>query len=163
LFGGLLRDLDEGYLKRVAFVVPPGVARTLPAYELALMTAWQAWGMGPDDVQVTIFTPEDAPLGLFGTAATVGLRHDLGEAGVEVETGVSATEGGDAPGQLIIPPDLLGKSRASTRCGRPATQSPPRSSRAASPPSKPTRPLSRSPRTPAPKSSHGPTAQCFAA
>jgi sulfide:quinone oxidoreductase len=24
LLGGLLRDLDEGYLKRVAFVVPPG-------------------------------------------------------------------------------------------------------------------------------------------
>jgi hypothetical protein len=46
LLGGLLRDLDEGYLKRVAFVVPPGVAWALPAYELALMTAWQVWGMG---------------------------------------------------------------------------------------------------------------------
>jgi sulfide:quinone oxidoreductase len=46
LFGGLLRDLDEGYLKRVAFVVPSGVAWALPAYELALMTAWQVWGMG---------------------------------------------------------------------------------------------------------------------
>ena len=57
LFGGLLRDLDEGYLKRVAFVVPPGVAWALPAYELALMTAWQAWGMGHDDVQVTLYTP----------------------------------------------------------------------------------------------------------
>ncbi|MFL5863066.1 MAG: FAD-dependent oxidoreductase, partial [Solirubrobacteraceae bacterium] len=59
LFGGLLRDLDEGYLKRVAFVVPPGVAWVLPAYELALMTAWQAWGMGHDDVEVTVYTPED--------------------------------------------------------------------------------------------------------
>ena len=33
LFGGLLRDLDEGYVKRVAFVVPPAVAWPLPAYE----------------------------------------------------------------------------------------------------------------------------------
>src|SRR6185437_5606279 len=104
LFGGLLRDLDEGYLKRVAFVVPPGVAWALPAYELALMTAWQAWGMGHDDVQVTIYTPEDAPLGLFGTAASVAVRHDLEEAGVEAETGVYVAEDPQAPGRLILHP-----------------------------------------------------------
>jgi sulfide:quinone oxidoreductase len=104
LFGGLLRDLDEGYLKRVAFVVPPGVAWALPAYELALMTAWQAWGMGHDDVQVTLYTPEDAPLGLFGTAATVAVRHDLEEAGVQTETGVYVAEDPQAPGRLILHP-----------------------------------------------------------
>lgn len=102
LFGGLLRDLDEGYTKRVAFVVPPGVAWALPAYELALMTAWQAWGMGHDDVRVTVYTPEEAPLGLFGTRATAVLRHDLEEAGVEVETGVYVAE--DASGRLILHP-----------------------------------------------------------
>jgi len=104
LFGGLLRDLDEGYVKRVAFVVPPGVAWALPAYELALMTAWQAWGMGHDDVQVTVYTPEDAPLGLFGTAATVAVRHDLEEAGVEAETGVYVAEDPQAPGRLTLHP-----------------------------------------------------------
>ena len=104
LFGGLLRDLDEGYLKRVAFVVPPGVAWALPAYELALMTAWQAWGMGHDDVHVTLYTPEDAPLGLFGTAATVAVRHDLEEAGVEAETGVYVADDPNAPGRLILHP-----------------------------------------------------------
>jgi sulfide:quinone oxidoreductase len=104
LFGSLLRDLDEGYLKRVAFVVPPGVAWALPAYELALMTAWQAWGMGHDDVRVTVYTPEDAPLGLFGTAATVAVRHDLEEAGVEAETGVYVAEDPHAPGRLILHP-----------------------------------------------------------
>lgn len=35
LFPGLVRDLEEGYTKRVAFIVPPGVAWALPAYELA--------------------------------------------------------------------------------------------------------------------------------
>jgi sulfide:quinone oxidoreductase len=104
LFGGLLRDLDEGYVKQVAFVVPPGVAWALPAYELALMTAWQAWGMGHDDVQVTIYTPEDAPLGLFGTAATVAVRHDLEEAGVQAETGVYVAEDPQAPGRLTLHP-----------------------------------------------------------
>ena len=104
LFGGLLRDLDEGYLKRVAFVVPPGVAWALPAYELALMTAWQAWGMGHDDVQVTVYTPEDAPLGLFGTQAAVAVRHDLEEAGVQAETGVYVAEDPQAPGRLVLHP-----------------------------------------------------------
>ncbi len=46
VYGGLLGDLEEGYSKRVAFVVPDGVYWPLPAYELALMTAWDAYGMG---------------------------------------------------------------------------------------------------------------------
>jgi sulfide:quinone oxidoreductase len=104
LFGGLLRDLDEGNSKRVAFVVPPGVAWALPAYELALMTAWQAWGMGQDDVEVTVYTPEDAPLGLFGTRATAALRHDLEEAGVQAETGVYVVEDPEIPGRLVLQP-----------------------------------------------------------
>jgi sulfide:quinone oxidoreductase len=104
LFGGLLRDLDEGYTKRVAFVVPPGVAWTLPAYELALMTAWQARGMGHDDVQVTLYTPEEAPLGLFGTRASAAVRQDLDQAGVRVETGVYVTQDVQAPDRLILHP-----------------------------------------------------------
>jgi sulfide:quinone oxidoreductase len=68
-FGGLLRDLEQGYVRRVAFVVPPEVAWPLPAYELALMTARQVRGMGIDDAELTIVTPEDAPLGIFGRQA----------------------------------------------------------------------------------------------
>ena len=104
LFGGLLRDLEEGYTKRVAFVVPPGVAWALPAYELALMTAWQVWGMGHDDVEVTVYTPEDAPLGLFGPQATAALRHDLEEAGVQAQTGVYVAEDPHIPGRLLVHP-----------------------------------------------------------
>ena len=104
LFGGLLRDLDEGYVKRVAFVVPPGVAWALPAYELALMTAWHAWGMGHDDVHVTVYTHEDAPLGIFGARAVAALRDDLEEAGVRVETAVSVVEDPRRPGRLIQHP-----------------------------------------------------------
>ena len=104
LFSGLLRDLEEGYTKRVAFIVPPGVAWALPAYELALMTAWQAWGMGQDDVEVTVYTPEDAPLGLFGAGATAALRHDLEEAGVGVETGVYVADAPEGPERLVLHP-----------------------------------------------------------
>ena len=45
-FGGLLRDLQEGYVKSVAFVVPPGAVWPLPTYELALMTMRDAAGHG---------------------------------------------------------------------------------------------------------------------
>ena len=45
---GLLADLEQGYIHSVAFVVPPEAAWTLPLYEIALMTARQAWSMGMD-------------------------------------------------------------------------------------------------------------------
>jgi sulfide:quinone oxidoreductase len=101
VFGGLLADLEEGYSKRVAFVVPPGASWPLPAYELAMMTAWDARELGQDDVQVTLYTPEAAPLEAFGTSASRALRDDLDEARVQVETGafVAASDG-----RLVIEP-----------------------------------------------------------
>ena len=45
-YGGLLRDIDEGYSKRLAIVVPPGAVWPLPAYELAIMTAGEADALG---------------------------------------------------------------------------------------------------------------------
>jgi sulfide:quinone oxidoreductase len=79
--GGLLRDLEQGYVKRLAFLVPPGPTWPLPAYELALMTARMASDAqtGP---QITLVTPEVAPLALFGRAATAAVRAELEAAGV---------------------------------------------------------------------------------
>src|SRR3954447_1358869 len=101
VYGGLLRDLDEGYTKRVAFVVPVGAAWPLPGYELALMTAWQSRAMGHDDVQITIYTPEEAPLAIFGAVASGVVRDDLDEAGIAVQTAavVTATDG-----RLVVEP-----------------------------------------------------------
>jgi sulfide:quinone oxidoreductase len=101
VFGGLLADLEEGYAKRIAFVVPPDVAWPLPAYELALMTAWDARDMGQDDVRITLYTPERLPLEIFGEQASAGLRADLEEAGVAVRTGVRLEEDPDAPARLL--------------------------------------------------------------
>jgi sulfide:quinone oxidoreductase len=111
VFGGLLADLEEGYAKRVAFVVPREVAWPLPAYELALMTAWDARDMGQDDVEVTIYTPEEAPLDIFGAEASAGLRKDLEEAGVKVVTGVVVREDPEAPARLIAGDRPLGAQR----------------------------------------------------
>ena len=108
LFGGLLRDLEEGYAASVGFIVPPVVAWPLPVYELALMTAWEARGMGAD-VDVTIYTPEDAPLALFGTAASEALRAELDEVGVRIVTGARVE---DAERGLVVGGRPLASQRA---------------------------------------------------
>ena len=58
-------------------VVPPGSVWPLPVYELALMTAGEARGMGQDDVVVTVVTPEHAPLSLFGEEASAAVAEEL--------------------------------------------------------------------------------------
>jgi sulfide:quinone oxidoreductase len=93
-FGGLLRDIEEGYTKRLAFVIPPGAVWPLPAYELALMTAGEARAMGHDDVRITVVTPERTPLSLFGAEASAALADELAAAGVALETGAVARVAG---------------------------------------------------------------------
>jgi sulfide:quinone oxidoreductase len=88
--GGLLRDVEEGYTKRLAVVVPPGPVWPLPAYELALMTAGEAREMGQDDVEITVVTPERMPLAVFGDEASAATAEELRAAGVAVKTGVVA-------------------------------------------------------------------------
>jgi sulfide:quinone oxidoreductase len=87
-YSGRLRDIDQGYPKRLAMVVPPGSVWPLPVYELALMTAGEARAMGHDDVVVTVVTPEHAPLSLFGEEASAAVADELVSAGIEIRTGV---------------------------------------------------------------------------
>ena len=90
---GVLADLEEGYLKRLAFVVPPQVAWTLPAYELALLVAHDAWSMCIDDAQLSLVTPEDRPLALFGPQAGAAVGELLAERGIAFVGGVRAEVG----------------------------------------------------------------------
>lgn len=101
IYGGLLRDIEEGYTKSLAMVVPPGSVWPLPVYELALMTAGEARAMGHDDVAVTVVTPEHAPLSLFGEAASAAVADELRSAGIELKAGVVA---GKARGGLALEP-----------------------------------------------------------
>jgi sulfide:quinone oxidoreductase len=102
VYGGLLRDLEQGYSKRLAVVVPPGAVWPLPAYELALMTAGEARAMGQDDVQVTVVTPERTPLSLFGEAASHAVAEELEAAGIALVTGAV---GRVTAGGLTLEPD----------------------------------------------------------
>lgn len=101
--GGLLRDIEEGYVKHVAFVIPPEPAWPLPAYELALMTAREGYEMGRNDLDVVVLTPETQPLGLFGTRAAAAVREQLEAGRVRVETGTYVADGGRA-GVLRLDP-----------------------------------------------------------
>jgi sulfide:quinone oxidoreductase len=76
-------------------VVPPGVGWTLPAYELALLTARQVRSMGMTDAEITIVTPEARPLALFGPGAGAVTAELLDRAGVAIEL--------DAYVQSVIP------------------------------------------------------------
>ena len=100
-YSGLLRDIDEGYSKRIAIVVPPGAVWPLPAYELALMTAGQATAMGHGDVTITVVTPERRALSLFGDEASAAVTDELARAGVQLKTGVVALR--DKAGLLLEP------------------------------------------------------------
>jgi sulfide:quinone oxidoreductase len=100
-YGGLLRDMDEGYAKRIAIVIPPGAVWPLPAYELALMTAGEARDMGHDDVTVTVVTPERRALSLFGDEASEAVTEELRNAGVTLKTGAVARRDKDG---LVLEP-----------------------------------------------------------
>jgi sulfide:quinone oxidoreductase len=80
---GMLADLEQGYVKRIAFVVPGEAVWTLPLYEIALMTARQAWGMGMDRVRFTLVTPEERPLAMFGGPASQAVAEMLAAEGIE--------------------------------------------------------------------------------
>jgi sulfide:quinone oxidoreductase len=99
---GLIQDVEGGYVRRIAFVVPPGVAWSLPIYELALMTAERAWEMSLDGLELTIVTPEEAPLGAFGPTASSGVASLLEEAGIRVETSSMAEL--PVPGTVVLHP-----------------------------------------------------------
>jgi sulfide:quinone oxidoreductase len=84
-FEEVLDDLSHNFAGDITIVVPAGVTWSLPAYELALMTA--AWN---DSVDVRVVTHEAAPLEIFGEEAAGVVADVLRRAGVELVTGVQA-------------------------------------------------------------------------
>lgn len=77
----LIRDVEEGYVRKLAFIAPAPMPWPLPIYELALMTARRAWEMN-ERVSITLLTPEDAPLAIFGTAVSDAVSALLAEQGI---------------------------------------------------------------------------------
>ena len=86
---GLVQDVEGGYVRSIAFVVPGGMTWPLPLYELALMLAARARDMNMD-ADLVFVTPEYAPLAVLGEQASSGVADTLEEAGIRLETGAFA-------------------------------------------------------------------------
>ena len=99
---GLIQDVEGEYTTSVAFVVPRGTTWPLPIYELALMTADRADGLSLAP-QLTIVTPEPAPLAVAGPDVSDRIARLLADRGVAVRTGVHVRS---AEGGLVVADDL---------------------------------------------------------
>jgi sulfide:quinone oxidoreductase len=98
---GLVQDLEGGYLHSVAFLAPSGRVWPLPIYELALMSAARAYDMDVE-VSITIVTPEDSPLAIFGSQASAGVHRLLEKNGIRTIN--SAHSEVHRPGRVSLGP-----------------------------------------------------------
>ncbi len=98
---GLIQDVEGGYVRSLAFVAPSAMPWPLPIYELALMTAGRAYDMNIE-LPITIVTPEDAPLAVFGTTVSETVSRLLERRGIE--TILSAHSEVPEPGHVSIHP-----------------------------------------------------------
>jgi sulfide:quinone oxidoreductase len=83
-YHGLVQDVEGGYTRSVALVLPEGPAWLLPAYELALMTRERAVSMGEEGLAVFVVTPEPAPMAALGEGASRAVAELLERASVRV-------------------------------------------------------------------------------
>jgi sulfide:quinone oxidoreductase len=83
LLHGLVQDIEDGYVRRLAVVIPAPMPWPFPAYELALMAAERAWDM-QTELDVVLITPERAPLDVFGATVSREVSALLAERRIEV-------------------------------------------------------------------------------
>jgi sulfide:quinone oxidoreductase len=109
----LARLLDEavsGDVHSIAFAMPAGVTWPLPLYELALLTSVYLVDHCTRGVELAIVTPEEAPLGLFGTAAGEAIRELLEIRGIELLTHTTPMSWTDGRLQ-VVPGDEIKADR----------------------------------------------------
>jgi sulfide:quinone oxidoreductase len=99
-FAEVLDDLRTNFADDITIIVPPAVSWSLPAYELALMTA-----AADLKVHVRVVTHETAPLEIFGPQAAAVVADVLARAAVELVADVQADvpqDGVVRAGRLLI-------------------------------------------------------------
>jgi sulfide:quinone oxidoreductase len=89
--------LDEA--SRIAFVLPSASGWALPVYELAIMAATELRNRGVEP-EITVVTPEPAPLWIFGPEASAAVADLLAERGIALRTRAQALSVG--PGELRL-------------------------------------------------------------
>jgi len=104
--GDVVHKLRAGLLRSVAFTMPGGRGWALPLYELALLAATVLAKSGIEDARLTVVTPEDAPLELFGRGVAEQMSALLAERGIEVVAGTHPVEF-DGDQLRIVPGDSI--------------------------------------------------------
>ena len=111
VYAALLRHVRDGRIAKLAFVRPAGPSWPMPMYDLALLTAADCASRGRSaEVELTLVTPEQEPLGVFGRRASAGVRSLLDEARVALHTSSFAEPAGHGwlnviPGHRRLPVD----------------------------------------------------------
>ncbi len=82
----MLDDLATGRAHSIALALPSERIWPLPIYELALMTAAHLREHAAHPVRVTLVTPEEAPLEMFGPTASRAIAPLLAARGITVRT-----------------------------------------------------------------------------
>jgi sulfide:quinone oxidoreductase len=84
--GKVMAQIRDGGTHSVAFTMPAVEGWALPLYELALLARAELDKDG-GDAELTIVTPEDAPLQVFGRAVAEGMAELLAERRIKLITG----------------------------------------------------------------------------
>jgi sulfide:quinone oxidoreductase len=93
--GRVLRRTLDDRPESIAFVAPFGATWPLPIYELALLAAADIERRGAG-TSVSLVTPEDAPLALFGACASEFVADLLSRRGIELITAADPVAAHDA-------------------------------------------------------------------
>ncbi len=83
----IVTRLRQGRLRRLVFTMPGSHGWALPTYELALLAATELARAGLSGIRLTVVTPEDAPLWIFGRRASEQVTELLADHGIEVIAG----------------------------------------------------------------------------
>ena len=126
----LLHRLREGRINKLAFVKPSGASWPLPLYDLALMTAAECAAHDLSQVELSLITPEEEPLGIFGNPASAAVRRLLDDSGITLHTSSYGLPSGAgwldiAPGdrrlrvdRVVTQPHLVGPRLRGIPAGR---------------------------------------------
>jgi sulfide:quinone oxidoreductase len=82
----MVHQLLDGRISRIAYVKPSGASWPLPLYDLALLTAADCAAHGRTGVELTIVTPEEEPLAIFGHAVSTAIGRLLEQHGIALHT-----------------------------------------------------------------------------
>jgi sulfide:quinone oxidoreductase len=89
-FRRILRQVDGGIIHRLVFVLPSGCSWSLPLYELALLTGTRVQRKALN-TEITLVSPEPAPLEVYGAQASSLVSGLLAERGIRFVGSATAT------------------------------------------------------------------------